>query len=335
MIAAFSLPLFRLDPPTEAAPRLPRVERVARRSPLLHPTPLGTEGEVLGLNLAQGCAHRCAFCTARAYASYPGDDVVLLPEDTAERLATELAARRQKPRAVYLSPATDPFMPLAEVQTETARVVEVLAKHGVEAWLMTRGYIRPAALEVLIAHKEHVKVTVGLTTLDRALQRVLEPLAAPPALRLRQIATLRERGIRVQVELAPLLPGLTDTRANLRPLLEALSKVGVRHVMAGYLFLRPGIEENLSKALAAHGWQDVLDEYTQGPMMHSAGVAAARYLPKTRRQRGYAALIALAAEFGMRVSVCGVTNPDFGRPRPTVAPAPRLRLATLAGAWGK
>ncbi len=320
--------------PEPAAPGLPHIKHIVRRGPLLHASPLDTAGEVLSLNIAQGCAHRCAFCSARAYASYPGDDVILLPENLAKLLDAELTARQRKPRAVYISPATDPFMPLTEVQAATMQAVEVLARHGIEAWLMTRGYIRPASLAVLAAQREHVKVTVGLATEDRRMQRILEPLAAPPALRLRQIDRLREHGIRVQVELAPLLPGLTDTRANLRPLLEALALAGVRHVTAGYLFLRPGIQESLARALAAHGWPDVLEQYAGGPMLKSDGVAAARYLPKARRQRGYAALMALAAEFGISVSVCGLTNPDFGRPRP-VAETPRISLAALAGAWAK
>ncbi|MCI0460304.1 MAG: hypothetical protein L0Z62_25405, partial [Gemmataceae bacterium] len=94
---------------------------------------MAEHGEVLGLNLARGCAHRCAFCSARAYLSYPGDELLELYSNTAERLEAELARRRHQPRAVYISPSTDPFPPLAEVQQETARVVEVLAAHGVEA----------------------------------------------------------------------------------------------------------------------------------------------------------------------------------------------------------
>src|SRR5205085_5203841 len=135
---------------------------------------------------------------------------------------------------VYLCPSTDPFPPLAEVQAETARVVAVLGEHGVQAWLKTRGWIRPAALEVLAAHRERVKVTVGLTTLDRTMQRVLEPLAAPPRLRLRQIKQLHSLGISVQVALEPLVPGLTDTRANLTAVLDALALAGVHQVTTGY-----------------------------------------------------------------------------------------------------
>src|SRR5205085_3308513 len=106
-------------------PALPRVEKKRRNGPALHASPLEDE-EVLSLNLAAGCAHQCGFCLARAYSNYPGDDVIHLFTDTTERLAHELARRTRQPRAVYVSPATDPFPPLLDVQEEACRVVEVL-----------------------------------------------------------------------------------------------------------------------------------------------------------------------------------------------------------------
>ena len=60
-----------------------------------------------------------------------------------------------------------------EFQEETARLVQKLAKRGIDSWLMTRGYIRPSILRMLAAHKERVRVTVGLTTLNRGLQRII------------------------------------------------------------------------------------------------------------------------------------------------------------------
>lgn len=312
-------------------PALPRVEPRRRTGTILHRSPLAESGDVLSVNLLSGCGHRCAFCSARAYSTYPGDDVVHLYENTAEKLAEELTQRRHKPRAVYLCPSTDPFPPLAEVQHETGRVVEVLARHGVESWLMTRGFIRPAALKVLAAHREFVRVTLGITTLERGLQRVLEPLAAPPRLRLRQIVQLRKLGIPVRVAVEPLVPGLTDTRANLEELLTGLAAVGVRNVTAGFMFLRQGIRDNITAALAAHGWdKQVLDAFAGGPILEGEGIAAARYLSKSRRQHTYATMMALAAGHGITVRVCDITNPDFRPPRRVDVPlTPRQPLLPM------
>jgi len=295
---------------------------VERQGTLLHPTPLGEAGEVLSLNLARGCMHRCAFCSVRAAPNFPGRLPLHIYADTPERVALELASKRQKPRAVFISPSTDPFPPHLESQTETVRVVRVLARFGIQAWLMTRGFIRPAVMDALSALREHAKITIGLTTLDRRLQRVLEPLTASPRLRLRQIGQLKERGIRVQVAMEPLIPGVTDTRENIVAVFDALSALGIRHVSASYLFLRPAIRDNLLEAMRQHGLADtVSEEFAAGPLLTAPGLAAARYLPRARRQRGYAALMALAAARGIAVGITGMTNPDF----PTVrAPSPEL-----------
>jgi DNA repair photolyase len=306
------------------------VRWVDRKGPVLHPGPLPGQGDVLSLNVAAGCAHQCAFCSMRASPGYSGDNVVSFFKDTAEQLAAELARRRAQPRAVYVSPSTDPFMPFPDLQEETAQVVEVLARHGIEAWLMTRGYIRPGALRTLVAHRRFVRVTFGLTTLDRNWRKALEPLAAPPRLRLRQIGQLPHLGLDVRVALEPLVPGVTDTRANLTPVLEALAQVGVRHITAGYMFLRAGIADNLARALDPSGYSDlVLAEFEKGPRFSAGAIAPGRYLSKLRRQRGYAALMALAADYDITVSICAATNPDFGSPRRGIDGATRQRLLPL------
>jgi DNA repair photolyase len=306
---------------------------VERNGQGLHPSPFADQPDVLSLNLTRGCVHRCAFCSIRAHGSYAGDDVIYLYSNSAEQLDQELARRRRRPRAVFISPSTDPFPPVAEVQAETARVVEVLAKHEVEAWLITRGFIRPSAMKVLAEQRKWVKVTIALMTLDRGLQRRLEPLCASPRLRLREIAELRQRGIAVKTALEPLIPGLTDTRECVEPILDALAQVGVRHVRTSYLFLRSRIEDNLIQTLEPIGWaQPIRDSFAGGPILSSGTIAPARYLPKSRRQRGYAALMALAAAHGITVSICGATNPDFSAPSPSLrtTPSPAHLFAHLA-----
>jgi DNA repair photolyase len=317
------------EPADFKAASLPRVEWIERSGPAMHPSPLGKTGEVLAVNLAMGCAQRCAFCSARAYPRYPGDDVLHLYRGTANRVASELAACLEKPRAVLISPSTDPFPPLAEVQGEAARTLDVVVNQNVEAWLMTRGYIRPSVAKLLASNRDRVRVTIGLTTLDRTLKRLLEPLTAPPRLRLQQIRQLHNLGVPVQVAIEPLIPGLTDVRSNLLPLLDALAEADINRVTTSYMFLRPGIRDNMLKALEASGLaESALRPYQGGPILKTGPLAPAQYLPKERRQRGYAALMALAANFGITVSVCGITNPDF-HPGARPAPLPHDRQPAL------
>jgi DNA repair photolyase len=69
--------------------------------------------------------------------------------------------------------------------------------------VLTRGRVPPALVEVLAAAPGRCRVAVGLTSLDRGLVRRLEPLAAPPRVRLRGLARLIEAGVRVEARLEP------------------------------------------------------------------------------------------------------------------------------------
>jgi hypothetical protein len=195
---------------------------------------------------------------------------------------------------------------------------------------MTRGFIRPFALEALARHAKQVRVTVPITTLDSDLRRLLEPLTASPRLRLKQLRRLRQLGIRASVAIEPLLPGLTDTRANLEPLLEALADSGTTQVTASYLFSRKGIRQNLERELGPVGLAEpVLGAFGTGPVLPMGTLAPARHLPLRDRQRGYAQLMALAAARGIRVSVSALSNPDFSSLPPTAPPASRWRQHEL------
>lgn len=290
-----------------ARPALPVMQRVRQPHRLLKPGPYADQPDVLAVHPLQGCVHDCSFCTSRA----DGRDALPLVADAALRVHEELGELPRLPRAVFISPLSDPFPPLNEVQQESARLVEVLAEAGVESWLMTRGSIRPLPMAVLADHAPLVKVTVAMTTLDRSWQRLLEPLTASPRMRLRMLRTLRRAGIAFQVALEPLIPGMTDTRANLLPLLEALADAGVRHVTVGYLCLTPHISETLEKVLHPQGLDGLaLDEYEAGTALGSRGQTK-RYLARWRRQHGYATVMALAAGCGISVGINPLTNPDF------------------------
>lgn len=313
---------------------LPRLEMIERRGTLLRPSPMADllDQDILSLNHVSGCPHRCTFCYVRGYPGYEGDEVIYLYTNAAELVRSELKERRRLPKAVYLCPSTEPFPPFNEIQAETCRILEALAEFGVQAWFMTRGFIRPAALEMLQRHRKLVQVTFALTAFDEKVRRILEPLAAPTRLRLRQLKELRELGIATQASIEPLIPGLTDTRENLAPLLDALAAIGLDRISTSYLYLRPGIQQNLQIDLAPLGWAEpIVESFAQGPILPMGRIAAARHLPRADRQRGYARLMALAAERGIKVSVSGLTNPDFRAPRERIVHERRpLRQLELA-----
>lgn len=313
-----------LTPLSNPTSPLPRLVRASRRGPVLHETPLAPAPDILGLNLTRGCGHQCAFCSVRASPNYPGDELVLFT-NTVDLIRQELSGL--KPRAVYLCPGSDPFPPYPTVQTATAEVVEVLAAHGVGSWLMTRGDVQVSILERLRPLADRMRFTIALPSLDARAAAMMEVNAAPPEVRLELIARLKDMGVAVQVALDPLIPQLNDTPEALNPLLDALAVRGVNSLTVSYLFLRQNIVEQMRIVLPGDIFSAVITAYHDGPVLSSTGLAGARYLPRSRRQRGYATLMALASRHGMTVKVSALTNPDFSAQRPITQPAPSLLAA--------
>jgi DNA repair photolyase len=132
------------------------------------------------------------------------------------------------------------------------------------------------------------------------------------------------------VAVDPLLPDLTDTRANLEPLLDALAESGVKKLTAGYAFLRHGIRANLEHELPEELSSALLAEYEGGPVLPMASLAPARHLPRRERDRGYARLLTLAAQRGIQMSVSALSNPDFPLSGSGGSPERRWRQQELA-----
>jgi len=91
------------------------VIRANRRSAVLTPSSIACLSHMPTINLTSGCAHGCLYCYTRGYTTHPGENKVVLYENTLEKLKDELARKRTKPRAVYFSPSCDLFQPLPEV----------------------------------------------------------------------------------------------------------------------------------------------------------------------------------------------------------------------------
>jgi len=293
--------------------RRPVLEQTPRRSAVLSPSALECLRETATINLTQGCAHRCTYCYARAYTNYPGDQRVLLYDNIPARLADELARKRKPPRQVYFSPSTDCFGPYRELQRATYQTMKLLLERGIGVSFVTKGYIRPAFLPLFERYAGLVHAQIGLNTADPHLARLLEPLAATPRQRLRNLQRLIAHGISTEARIDPMLPRVTDTPARLSELCEALARCGVVRISAAYLHLRPGIRAFLRRELPGPVLRNrVLAAFENGPWVVLSGAEAnIQVLPLPYRRRGFERLRSIAARHGLQVQVCACKNPDL------------------------
>ena len=171
------------------------------------------------VNPYRGCSHACPYCFARPFHEYLGysagldfETKILFKPEAPELLRRKLASPRWQPKTVALSGVTDCYQPAEQGLRITRGCLAVLAEFRNPAAIVTKGWLvtRDADILAELAAHEAAAVLVSVTTLDRDLQRVMEPGASPPAKRLEAIETLARAGVPVGVLVAPVIPAIND-----------------------------------------------------------------------------------------------------------------------------
>ena len=201
------------------------------------------------LNPYRGCEFGCKYC----YARYTHEFMELHDGREFERkifaklgspdlLRKELLRARDRGLPIALGTATDPYQP-AEKQFEVTRgMLNVFGEfEGLDFSITTKSTLILRDLDLLLplAHRHRLRVHMTITTVDTRLARLMEPKAPPPQKRLEAVRELAAAGIRVGVNAAPILPGLTDSPAQLDRLARAASEHGAQFLVPIILFLMP------------------------------------------------------------------------------------------------
>ena len=199
------------------------------------------------INPYQGCEHGCIYCYARPTHAYldlsPGLDFetkLFAKPNAAELLRAELAKPGYRCDPIALGTNTDPYQPIEREWKITRSVIEVLAECNHPLTITTKGALIERDIDLLaaMAAKALARVFISIPTLDRELARKLDPRAAAPHRRLALVKLLADAGIPTGVNVAPVIPQLTDR--ELESILEEASAAGARH--AGWTMLRLPLE---------------------------------------------------------------------------------------------
>jgi DNA repair photolyase len=195
------------------------------------------------LNPYRGCEHGCIYCFARPYHEYLGfscgldfETKIMAKPDAPRLLRQELAAPGWKGEPIVMSAITDVYQPIEHTMRITRQCLEILADCGQPVSTMTKSalVLRDIDLWSRLAEMNAGRVTVTLVTLDPDLAQKLEPRATVPTGRLRIIRELSRAGVPVCVNIAPVIPGLTDQ--EIPRILEAAAEAGASR--AAWVLLR-------------------------------------------------------------------------------------------------
>ena len=253
------------------------------------------------LNPYMGCVHRCTFCYVRAFelrADRPFDDrygrSIRVKTNVAEVLRRELARPSWRGESVAIGAATDPYQPAEGRYRLTRACIEALGEAANPFGIITRGPMIVRDVDVLreAARRADVGVTFSVPTLDEHVWRTTEPGTPPPRQRLRALKTLVDAGIRANVGMAPILPGVGSSPSQLREVVKAARDAGACGVWANLLHLKPGTREHFLDCLA-RDWPEQLERYER---LYDGRAYVSKETAKPIREQ----VAELAREYGIR-----------------------------------
>jgi DNA repair photolyase len=200
------------------------------------------------INPYRGCEFGCKYCYARyAHEFMELRDPVQFERKIFAKHFEATAFRDELQRlpageVIALGTATDPYQPAERRYRVTRAILEVFAATaGFRLGITTKSDLIARDIDVLqeVARRHYVSIHMSVTTLDRDLARLIEPMAPSPDLRLNAIRKISAAGLRASVFCAPVMPLINDGDPSLDGLAKAAARAGARNFGGNILFLMP------------------------------------------------------------------------------------------------
>lgn len=176
-------------------------------------------GAGYSINPYRGCEHGCIYCYARPTHEYLGfssgldfETKIMVKKNAPELLKKEFLKKTWIPQPVFFSGNTDCYQPVEKQLEITRKCLEVFLMFRNPVAVITKNALIKRDADILkkLSELNLVRVIISVTTLNKELQRKMEPRTSTPSQRLKTIEFLSGYGISTGVNVAPIIPGLTD-----------------------------------------------------------------------------------------------------------------------------
>ncbi len=171
------------------------------------------------MNPYQGCEHGCIYCYARGSHEYYGysagrdfEEKVLYKKNAAQLLEATFQKKSWQPDLIVLSGNTDCYQPAERKFEITRQLLQTCLKYKHPVGVITKNSLVLRDLDILIQLNEMnlLRLTLSITSLDEDVRRKMEPRTASVKQRLKTLQTLSDAGIKVNVNMAPIIPAINS-----------------------------------------------------------------------------------------------------------------------------
>ncbi len=200
-------------------------------------------GMLYSANPYQGCEHGCIYCYARNSHEYwdmsAGMDFEqkIIVKSNAVALFKQFISKKSWDfTPIHLSGNTDCYQPAERKFQLTRQTLQTALAYQQPISIITKNSLILRDLDILseLAKRDLIKVFLSVTTLNEKTRQKLEPRTATGQQRLKVVAALSDHGIPVGINMAPIVPGLTDH--EIPAVLQAAKEHGA--LWANYIIVR-------------------------------------------------------------------------------------------------
>ena len=233
-----------------------RAVKTSARLTVVAIEPLGQRMELFDITTGTGdfiangvVSHNCFARPTHTYLGFgAGRDFereIVVKVNAPEVLRAQLARPSWKREHVALGTNTDPYQWVEGRYRLMEGIWEALRDAANPCSVLTKSPLLLRDLELMrqIARVTSFSACLSIPTLDSKAWRETEPHTPSPRARLEAVAELNRAGIPTGVLIAPLMPGINDSRRQIEPLLQAAREAGAKSIGGVALHLRGEVRQ--------------------------------------------------------------------------------------------
>jgi DNA repair photolyase len=251
--------------------------------------PLGMEAPLYDITTGTGdfiadgvVSHNCFARPTHEYLDFnAGRDFekeIIVKVNVPEVLRAELARPSWKGAHIAMGTNTDPYQWVEGRYRLMRGIWEAMRDFANPCSILTKSplLLRDSDLLCEIAERTQVSACFSVPTLDEKTWRSTEPHTPNPRARLEAVAELNRLGIPTGILIAPLMPGINDSREQVEKIVALATEAGAVHIGGITLWLRGSVKDVFFEWLREHR-PDLVERYER---LYARGA----YLPADERR---------------------------------------------------
>ena len=197
------------------------------------------------LNLYRGCQHGCVYCFAmysHEYLNPNGNyfDDLYVKVNIVEQLEKQLRSPNWKRETIAIAGVTDCYQPIEAKYKMMPEILKLLIKYQNPVVISTKSdlILRDFDLIDELSRVTDVAINSSIVTMDNEIRRKIEPVGRNAKEKFAMLKEFSKTNARTGLLQMPIIPYITDSRANIEDLYAHAADAKVDYVVPGMLYLR-------------------------------------------------------------------------------------------------